>query len=582
MDDEYHWMSGYDGYYEAMQNRIGGASSINVKTPEGLQMLKNWLYNHLEDSEVGGVANFYTGLAYSLEILPSGTPEAGKHVFDIYGPEATHAMTIVGYNDSIRYDVNNDGQFTNDIDITGDGIVDMQDWEIGGLKFVNSYGPTWGDAGFAYMLYRTLAIKYGEGGIWNNSVHVIHPDTTAKPMLTIKSTINYNKRGRIRLRAGISTDTADYFPEHSMSFSIFNFQGGDYYMTGSSDPEGKSLELGLDITPLLSYVNNNEPFRIFLLVDENDPNSSGNGYVTNFSVISYENDAYANEFFAANMPVAIADNSTTISSVVVSKDFDPLSISHDEPVLLDQNHATTIQLQANGGTPPYTWQLKHVYHETTGLTNYDPQQGIPLTPSDNHDGFAAVAMPFSFPFYGQKYDTLYMHVNGYLMFDHQDMPYYYLLFDENYLRQVRAIAPLMNYTLGLYSNGDYISCVPAADSIVFKWRLTSNETDSTFTFAATLFPDGDIRFAYGNIPITNLLKPAIGLSDGIRASTVYSTQSGTFPQNESAINFHPSIIPAGLTISRLSVDQWFRHLNRCSGCFYSHSRNRDKLASQAY
>jgi C1A family cysteine protease len=52
---------------------------------------------------------------------------------DQYGPRrrmiiswsdpVDHAMTFVGYDDSIRYDFNNDGKCTNDIDITGDSIV---------------------------------------------------------------------------------------------------------------------------------------------------------------------------------------------------------------------------------------------------------------------------------------------------------------------------------------------------------------------------------------------------------------------------------------------------------------------------
>ena len=48
-------------------------------------------------------------------------------------------MTIVGYDDAVKLDFNGDGQFTNDIDINGDFIVDMNDWEIGALIVVNSW-----------------------------------------------------------------------------------------------------------------------------------------------------------------------------------------------------------------------------------------------------------------------------------------------------------------------------------------------------------------------------------------------------------------------------------------------------------
>jgi hypothetical protein len=49
-------------------------------------------------------------------------------------------MTYIGYDDSIRFDYNNDGRFTNDIDINGDRVVDMRDWEIGGLDRCEQLG----------------------------------------------------------------------------------------------------------------------------------------------------------------------------------------------------------------------------------------------------------------------------------------------------------------------------------------------------------------------------------------------------------------------------------------------------------
>ena len=44
-----------------------------------------------------------------------------------------HALTVIGYDDEIGVDLNNDGEITNDIDINGDDVVDMGDWEMGAL-----------------------------------------------------------------------------------------------------------------------------------------------------------------------------------------------------------------------------------------------------------------------------------------------------------------------------------------------------------------------------------------------------------------------------------------------------------------
>jgi C1A family cysteine protease len=93
-----------------------------------------------------------------------------------WGNSPNHAMTIVGYNDSIRWDYNNDGQYTNHIDINLDGVVDLKDWEIGGFKMANTYGSIsgWGDEGFSYMTYKSVADGFQQGGIWDNLVAIVN------------------------------------------------------------------------------------------------------------------------------------------------------------------------------------------------------------------------------------------------------------------------------------------------------------------------------------------------------------------------------------------------------------------------
>ena len=169
------WMSGYDLYYNAMKNRIENVYSIKTNTVEGLLKLKNWIYDHGNGSHYGGMASFYSQFTSPPATLPPGTPEAGKHVITYWGSSPNHAMTIVGYNDSIRWDYNNDGQYTNHIDLNGDGIIDVRDWEIGGFKMANTYGSIsgWGDQGFSYMMYKTVAESASTGGIWNNQLVVL-------------------------------------------------------------------------------------------------------------------------------------------------------------------------------------------------------------------------------------------------------------------------------------------------------------------------------------------------------------------------------------------------------------------------
>ncbi len=153
------WIDGYEKYYRAMQNRIHNIYAIPVNSAAGIQTVKQYLFDHLDASSTGGVACFTASSPSNVSpsLLPEGTPEAGKYVMTRWQPYPTHGMTIVGYHDLIRYDLNEDGQYTNDIDINGDGIVDARDWEIGGFRLANSYGQWWSDHGFFYVLYSAMS-----------------------------------------------------------------------------------------------------------------------------------------------------------------------------------------------------------------------------------------------------------------------------------------------------------------------------------------------------------------------------------------------------------------------------------------
>ena len=227
------WMSGYQQYYNGMHNRIYQVYRVDVRTPEGLQTLKYWIYDHLEGAAIGGVANFYGNYCSPNATLPAGTPEAGKALVSTWGGSPSHTWTVCGYNDSIRYDFNGDGQYTNNIDINGDGVVDMKDWEIGGLKFANGYSGTgWGNGGFSYMMYKALADDIGYGGIWNHCVYILKVRNDVAPKLTMKITLKHTSREKIKVTAGLSTDLSATTPSIIMEFPAFNYEGGDHYMQG--------------------------------------------------------------------------------------------------------------------------------------------------------------------------------------------------------------------------------------------------------------------------------------------------------------------------------------------------------------
>ncbi|NQV03023.1 MAG: hypothetical protein HQ542_10275, partial [Bacteroidia bacterium] len=246
------WITGYEKYYQSMKNRIRNIYAIPINSAEGIQTVKQYLYDHLDGSSTGGVACFTASSPYMVgggTVFPQNTPEAGKYVMTNWQPYPTHGMTIVGYHDSIRFDLNEDGEYTNDIDINGDGILDARDWEIGGFRLANSYGQWWSDQGYFYVLYHAMASAFEEGGVWNNCVYIVEPDPDYSPLLTLKVDLVHNIRNQLNIMAGVSLDLQADFPDHVLEPPIFTNQGGPNFMQGfDSLPEQKTLEFGLDVT----------------------------------------------------------------------------------------------------------------------------------------------------------------------------------------------------------------------------------------------------------------------------------------------------------------------------------------------
>jgi hypothetical protein len=546
------WMSGYTNYYNSMHNRIHDIYSIKTNTVEGLETLKQWIYDHGKGSEYGGVASFYAEFSYPPTQLPQGTPEAGKHVIIQWGNSANHAMTIVGYHDSIRWDYNNDGQYTNHLDINGDGIIDVRDWEIGGFKMANTYGSIsgWGDDGFSYMMYKTVADLFQQGGIWNNVVVVADASGDHQPLLTAKATITYPCRNKLKIIVGMSTNPEDTEPEFTLNFPVFDFQGGCNPMQGSGQSE--TLEFGLDLNPLLSYIDPGQQVKVFLMVYENDPSGEHSGMINQFSVIDYNNGMTET---VASGSSGILNNSLTMMSVVTSFDHNPVGVATQELPPLQLYQSYSHMLEADGGTPPYRWALADDYTRFDSVAAMPAGEGIKLDVSNNNSGMAKVSLPFTFPFYGKKYNEVYATVDGYLRFDESLIPWPYYIDGRTYFLQNKSIAPLMSNTFVVTpSDGDGIWFEEGEGYCTFTWKLSvSGQTNTSETnFKATLYEDGRIVFHYGYQNVPFYIRRYGGISAGDGENYVLMNTTGTF--NPLQLRYNRFVPLTDVTGLELSVD----------------------------
>lgn len=545
--DEKRWISGYEVYHSAMKNRISEMYAIHIDNEEGLLTLKHWLNDHLCGEPTGGLANFYCSYLGNdyLSRLPQGTPEAGKHILTEFHANVNHSKTIVGYNDSIRWDYNGDGRYTNDIDINHDGVVNMKDWEIGAVLFCNTFGTNFGDHGYCYLPYCKLASLPTEGGIWNSTVYIAQVKDEVHPQITYKAAIRHTSRNKIKVTAGIANNINATNPEHTLDFYIFNYQGGDYYMQGDTSEAAKSIEFGLDVSPLLNYVTPNSPCKFFFNVTENDPDNEANGTILYFSLMDYTS---GNEIEQAcpstNTP--IANNTTTTLSIV-------RSINFTKPVIQDSilpnAHAFepySHQLQANYGKPPYRWELSREYEVNEFTEAYPSEIGSPVTLSNNSNGYAKIPLEFAFPFHGQTYNQLVIYADGYIAFHHRSDDWPFLQNSTLQTNTTSMICPfkadLTNCTVKKQVESDHI--------ILFFNAKVSNQSSSQLQYCVILYKTGVIEFRYGNMSYTGTdFISALNRGDG--QTIQYTPYSGVASSLISHKNLclTPSTVPAEITFT---------------------------------
>jgi hypothetical protein len=497
-DDGTAWMSGYDKYYRAMHNKVGHNYSLGVNTPEGLEKLKRYLYDHFNGSKNGGVANFQIGSGgIRFASLPPESYNAGSPIITGFGAVVGHAMTIVGYDDSVKLDFNGDGKFTNDIDINGDFVVDMADWEKGALIVVNSWGKGWADSGKSYVAYRVLT-RYGfEGGFWNRSVHLIDLVNNYEPQLTMRAKLIHPVRNSIKIMAGVSGDPMADRPEQILEFPLFKYQGGSNPFGGAGSDPMEPFELGLDISPLLSFVEPGEEARFFLALIESG-GYSGNSRIREFSVFDFtagEREVLSPE---SNIPIALLD--TTFVSVNLSVDFNKVLVKEYPMEFVRANNWYSKQLQAANLTAPFYWELDYGYEAEIEEKEFPEIEGTRLGSSGTSTVYTELELPFSFPFYGEKYNKIIVNEDGSIFFENIFYEYPYIVDPNLIFKLKKAIIPF-GQDLVYYGadNGIYYHESDSVFTIFWAGMGVGGEESYFFRIACNLYPDGKIEFHYGPV-----------------------------------------------------------------------------------
>jgi hypothetical protein len=538
------WMNGYDNYRSAMENRITEIIEIDVSTGEGLEVLKTWFYEHCEEEESGGLVCFAAGVSdLDIQILSQDSPYAGQFIITDWTEPVNHAMTFVGYDDEVCYDYNGDGIYTNDIDINDDGIIDMRDWEIGALKMVNSWGLGWGNGGYCWVMYKTLAESTEDGGIWGNFVHGIRVRDYYEPLLTLKAEISHNVRNTLRIGAGVSSAPGAIEPEVELYFPHFNFQGGEWNLPGNNLPGAQSLEIGLDVTPLLSELQEEGEMQWWICVESVDPDNVGEGSVINYSFHS-ETGSEEEIFTGSQTNWSLINNWVNYLNVSGEIDYEPIEIITEELPWAYEGIAYEVQLIAAGGNEPFIWQIKRNYTEEPGCAAFPQVDWQQIEVTDNDDGWAEIDLPFSFYFYNDAYNAVSMLTDGSLYFGGG---FAYIRTAEN-MRDARCISGYGSDLMAYPESGDGYYYYGDDDVAMFRWRVSKYANESFNTeFVIALWRWDEIEIYYNVSQMTPSGDWVAGVSYGDGVSWQLSSNSGNvdFGAIDEVTNFDFEPFPRG-------------------------------------
>ena len=277
----FKWASGYDKYTRAMQNRVKEIISFEVISQEGIDLARRYLYDAGDGSAHGGILS-YSALAtgWTFDENYSGPSETGyTYMLTKLATDGAHAMTIVGYDDTVEF--SKDGQI-----------------HKGAFIVVNSYGTWWGDNGRYYLPYYFF--------LQDRPSQTLSHDVTGcsctvhSPQVVFRVKVTYDSRNDLAFTMGVADKPYATTPTVTLKSAIAANQGGDHPMQGEYSDDN-SIELAFDFTEAVpKYASYTEP-KYFLTVTRSEIGKAGSGVINAFSVIDYR-DADGPKEYVCDLP----------------------------------------------------------------------------------------------------------------------------------------------------------------------------------------------------------------------------------------------------------------------------------------
>jgi C1A family cysteine protease len=250
-------------WISALYNRLGSWTLIPGLGGNGTQNLtaiKQALCN-------GHVLTFGSFINSWVFTRIKAGPHAGEYAASwMNGTNGGHFMAIVGYDDDVWIDINNNG------------VVD--EGEKGAFLIANSWGTEWGNQGFIWISYDAfLSASKVPGapgpnrvpaGIFLNSCVITSVPKASyyTPKLLAQFSITQSFRNEISIAAGVSK-VSDTTPLYQMKIPAFAGEGANFEFDGGTADAPETATFTIDLTDLIPQESSEGPFRYYLLVQDN-------------------------------------------------------------------------------------------------------------------------------------------------------------------------------------------------------------------------------------------------------------------------------------------------------------------------
>ena len=236
-----------------------------------------------------------------------------------------HAVTIVGYDDGFKADVNGNGSY--------------QEGEYGAFKIANSCGKNVSNhnSGYVWLSYDALNKKSSVSSS-NNSArtgafrngdlyYFIKPQKEYKPLLTATVGINTRYRGNVNVRLGIEdVDNSRNYYEKNITYTeytswegdktmdscvAFGLGGGDYNLSGTT---GYSTGyVTFDFSSLLQKFELEQGHNYKIYIKLSDYSDNGTTAINSFSLKDCNS---GNSFQSSGLPVSTSSSNKNITANV--------------------------------------------------------------------------------------------------------------------------------------------------------------------------------------------------------------------------------------------------------------------------